>query len=710
MNLECMKSRGKINPLAIQFLTGRRLIILGLILSGSERVLPFPEILLLPETRVTAERLIEGDQAAAFWSTDDISLEAPRTIDQILSGEPSFSLYRRQSSLFGNPTSAGVSLRGVGASAAARTLILRDGIPQNDPFGGWVSWSRYAPGSLNSARIIPSAQAAVWGNQSPAGVVHLTGNIPSGHLTRIQTHAGSHGTRGLTLLGNRESDDAILATQATVHTLASSGFYGLAKDQRGSVDRRLGLATRSADFRVVWRPDKELTVEPFVSLHSERRGNGTVLSMNASEALDLSIRVTKNTPSITWQGLAYYQRRDFEALFAKVAADRGSEVPALDQFDVPGEGIGGGFTAALSPAERMKVVLGADLRRLRGETNELAGFVDGAFLRQRRAGGEQLVGGVFLRGIHEGIATGLSLAGSARIDYWAFRDGVRIERRPVTGDLLRNSSYGERDGTEASVSGTLRYQLAEPVGIRASVASSFRLPTINELYRPFRVRNDITEANPSLRTERFDTVDLGIDWRPTPEISWELSLFHHWIDDVIANVPISNPEEASSVAGFVPEGGSVAQRRNVDHARVRGVSAAMRWKVSPQWTGILRYLFSESQFKKSLEQEEIVGQSFPQSPEHSFIAAIRGRPMNGLRVFAEVELGSSQFDDPMGERPLGSWWTARLGGEFELARDMTVHARIENLFDREITTGLSSVGLRSIGQPRSFWMGMNYSF
>ena len=142
MNLECMKSRGKINPLAIQFLTGRRLIILGLILSGSERVLPFPEILLLPETRVTAERLIEGDQAAAFWSTDDISLEAPRTIDQILSGEPSFSLYRRQSSLFGNPTSAGVSLRGVGASAAARTLILRDGIPQNDPFGGWVSWAR----------------------------------------------------------------------------------------------------------------------------------------------------------------------------------------------------------------------------------------------------------------------------------------------------------------------------------------------------------------------------------------------------------------------------------------------------------------------------------------------------------------------------------------------------------------------------------------
>ena len=710
MILECLKSRGGTKLSVVQFWPRGVLVTFGLLLAESAGAQPLPEILVLPETRVTAERLIEGDEAAAFWSADDIALEAPWTVDQMLSSDPSFSLYRRQSALFGNPTSAGVSLRGVGASAAARTLILRDGIPQNDPFGGWVSWSRYAPGALNSARIIPSAQAAVWGNQSPAGVVHLTGDTPSGRLTRIQAVAGSHGTRGLTLLSSRENTDASLAAQAAVHTLTSSGFYGLAKDQRGSVDRRLGLATRSADFRVVWRPDRELTVEPFVSLHSERRGNGTVLSMNASEALDLSIRVTRNTPSMTWQGLAYYQRRDFEALFAKVAADRGSEVPALDQFDVPGEGIGGGFTAALSPAEGMKVVLGADLRRLRGETNELAGFVDGSFLRQRRAGGEQLIGGVFLRGIHEGIATGLSLAGSARIDYWAFSEGVRIERMPVTGDLLRNSSYGDRDGTEASVSGTLRYQLAEPLGIHASVASSFRLPTINELYRPFRVRNDITEANPSLRTERFDTVDLGMEWKPARGFSCELILFHQWVDDIIANVPITDPDEASSLAGFVPEGGSVAQRRNVDHARVRGLSAAMRWKFSSQWSGNLKYLFSQSRFTKAVGQERLKEQSFPQSPEHSFIAGVRGRPLDRLRVFAEVEMGGSQFDDPMGDRRLGSWWTARLGGEFELAGNVTVHARIENLFDQEITTGLSSTGLRSIGQPRSFWMGMNYSF
>ena len=83
---------------------------------------------------------------------------APRTIDEMLAREPSFSLYRRQTAIFGNPTSAGVSLRNTGATAASRTLVLLDGIPQNDPFGGWVYWARYDAAALDSVRIVPSAR------------------------------------------------------------------------------------------------------------------------------------------------------------------------------------------------------------------------------------------------------------------------------------------------------------------------------------------------------------------------------------------------------------------------------------------------------------------------------------------------------------------------------------------------------------------------
>ena len=76
----------------------------------------------------------------------------------MLAKEPSFSLYRRQSSISSNPTSAGVSLRNTGATAASRSLVLLDGIPQNDPFGGWVYWARYDAATLDSIRIVPAAE------------------------------------------------------------------------------------------------------------------------------------------------------------------------------------------------------------------------------------------------------------------------------------------------------------------------------------------------------------------------------------------------------------------------------------------------------------------------------------------------------------------------------------------------------------------------
>ena len=151
---------------------------------------------LLPAMVVLAERQLGEDPAPplAEWTREDIRQASPRTIDEMLAKEPSFSLYRRQSSVFGNPTSAGVSLRNTGATAASRTLVLLDGIPQNDPFGGWVYWARYDAAALDSIRIVPAARAAVWGNQSPAGVIQMNGREPFENLHSVKTGGGSQGT------------------------------------------------------------------------------------------------------------------------------------------------------------------------------------------------------------------------------------------------------------------------------------------------------------------------------------------------------------------------------------------------------------------------------------------------------------------------------------------------------------------------------------
>jgi outer membrane receptor protein involved in Fe transport len=85
-----------------------------------------------------------GDLPASVsvLTRDDIRQSPAVVADDVLREVPTFSLFRRTSSLSSHPTAQGVSLRGIGPSGVSRTLVLLDGVPFNDPFGGWVYWTR----------------------------------------------------------------------------------------------------------------------------------------------------------------------------------------------------------------------------------------------------------------------------------------------------------------------------------------------------------------------------------------------------------------------------------------------------------------------------------------------------------------------------------------------------------------------------------------
>jgi outer membrane receptor for ferrienterochelin and colicin len=95
----------------------------------------------LEPVAVTVTRMEQkADEAPASVTvlTDDIEHSAAQTLDDLLRQVPGFSLFRRSSSLVTHPTTQGVSLRGIGPSGASRALVLVDGVPANDAFGGWV--------------------------------------------------------------------------------------------------------------------------------------------------------------------------------------------------------------------------------------------------------------------------------------------------------------------------------------------------------------------------------------------------------------------------------------------------------------------------------------------------------------------------------------------------------------------------------------------
>lgn len=667
--------------------------------------LPAQQTKVLPGMVVLAERISDSGMARSLaeWDGNDLQEAAPRTIDELLMREPSFGLYRRQTALFGNPTSAGVSLRNTGATAASRTLVLLDGVPQNDPFGGWVYWARYDAAALDSVRIVPSSRAAVWGNQSPTGVVSMTGHSPFGERHVFKAGAGGQGTIAGSTWHQMASADESFSVSLAAFGLHSDGFYAVDSSQRGLIDRPLDIDLHGADVKFAWLTAPGITIEQAISVYSEERGNGTPLSRNATDALDLSLRATSENENLTWQALAWHQRREFDSVFSSVNANRSAETMALDQFDVPGRGTGGAFTLRWDHDDNWNFMVGTDTRMLTGETNEDVGT-----FRRREAGGKQDFLGVFGMAQHQFDAL-TEINASARLDAWWLRDGRRTETSLTTGTLLRDENQNDSDGMEPSTSLELTRKLHENLEASISAGTGFRLPTLNELHRPFRVRNDIVEANPSLDPERFTSIEASLEWQPNKALTASASVFHHWIKDAIANVPVTDPAEIAAIFGTIPPGGSGSIRRNVDEARVAGVQAKVDWQPQEQVKFDFAALWSETRFTDSTQQPLLEGKPFPQAPELRLMAGADWKPVDDISLFAGCEYGSSQYDDALAQRTIPDYTSVRIGTSWK-HKNAIYQIRVDNLFNEDIQTGLSGDGIRTLAAPRSFWIGAEWMF
>jgi outer membrane receptor protein involved in Fe transport len=531
----------------------------------------------------------------------------------------------------------------------------------------------------------------------------MNGHAPFQNLHLLKTGGGSHGTISASTVHQMTDPEATRAISVSTFGLHSDGFYAIDPSQRGPIDRKLDIDLWGADLKFAWLAAPGLTVEPMVSYYTEDRGNGTPISRNSTDALDLALRITSADGDHPWQALAWHQRREFEAAFSSVNDERSAETLALDQFDVPGRGTGAAFTTRWKGDGRWDFGAGADVRFLTGETNENAGT-----FRQRVAGGDQALAGIFATAGYQADEQ-TRVNASARLDFWQITDGRRLETSLATGRILREEYPPDREDFEPSASLEVARDLRDDLTARVSAGTGFRLPTLNELHRPYRVRNDIVEANPDLQPERFVSIEGGLDWKPGGCLDVGLTFFHHWISDAVANVPVTDPAEIEEIFGAIPPGGSVSQKRNVDEARVTGVEGKLEWRPHADVTLGVTGLWTDTRFADSPGQPLLEGKPFPQASEWKWIANAEWRPTGRLTAFASCEYGSPQFDDALASRAIPEFTSVGIGVAWRTAGAI-YQARIDNLLDEEIQTGLSSGGIRTLGAPRSLWLAAEWEF
>lgn len=659
---------------------------------------------------VTATRspgvLSEIPASVRILDADELARTPALSLDGALRSVPGFSLFRRSDSLTSHPTAQGVSLRGLGPSGASRTLVLLDGVPVNDPFGGWVAWGKLPRLGVDRVEIVRGGGTA-WGNAALGGVVHILTRPAADSSSRAQLFGGSHTTASAEALVSRAVGSGSI--EVTGRWFNLDGLDVVAPESTGPVDIAASQRHRLISGRAAIPVANNTTVTIAARYFDERRGNGTPLQNNRSrESAGLIAVEHRPEGALGWTALLFAQDQEFSSTFSSVNAQRTSEVPASDQFSVPATAWGLAWTGSVDSGPSGVTTLGADFRAVRGETNEDSGYSGGAFTRRRVAGGSQQIGGIFAT--HSvPVGDSLRIVAGLRGDRWNDSGGFRRETLISSGSIARNDVHADRSGWELSPSAGVSWKTTDSVRFRLSAQRTFRRPTLNELYRPFRVGAFITEANPDLRTEKVNTFEGGFEWGSGP-VSFSATAFHHELRDAVANVTLVEGPGSFPEFGFIPAGGAGRKRLNLHRVVVRGVELSAGVAVSRSLSMRAEYLLSDARVRDGSPDRSLDGKTLAQVPRHSATFSLNWRGPAGLEVTPRVRVFSRQFEDDGNELPLAGAGVVDLFASFPIGGSTDLYLTVENLWDERVETGKSSAGVTSIGTPRMVVLGVRTGF
>lgn len=665
--------------------------------------IPPPE---LPEIVVTGARLppAAGEAAFAVIRLTEADLQAEQRLDEALASVPAVSLFRRTSSLSANPTTQGISLRAIAPSGAGRTLVTLDGVPLNDPFGGWVIWSQVPTESLSGLDIVRGSGAGPYGAGALTGVINLRERDDGAALDASVTDGGGRlSASGATAVG-----PVRLVASGLYET--RDGYIPVRGAAAGAADMPLDLRVRSAALRADL-PVADATISLRAAAFQEDRGSGLAgaRATASGNLLSATAAAGPRADRPSWRLQAWRRESDLANTSVAVAAGRTTTTPANDQFETPATGWG--VNAALrrttvSGIGRAEWELGADARFNDGETRERFRFMAGAFTRDRIAGGETSVVGAYAEG-SSSIGRWL-VAGGLRLDQWRNERGRRLERDRATGLPTLDETDPDRSGEVVSARLGIRREIGTGQALRLAAYTGFRPATLNELHRPFRVGNDLTEANAALEPERLTGVEGGWAWTGE-RASLTATVFWNEIDAAIVNVTIGAGPRVFPRAGFVPAGGVLRQRMNAGAIEATGLEIDGRFEVGDALSVRAAVSVTDAHLDGGVLAPQLTGLRPAQAPDWSATAGVDWRATDRLTLAADLRWESRRFEDDLNSRVLEAAVTADVRAEWAVSPSTRIWFAADNLFDAEVEVSETATGVAGFGPPRTFSLGVRLS-
>lgn len=646
------------------------------------------------QVTVTANRssVPIGETAKTTYTLDFNQLhEYPAvTLDETLRQHAGFELFRRSSYRVQNPTSAGISLRGLGSTAVSRTLVLQDGAPLNDPFGGWIHWSESPQQTVQSVTLVTGGGSDLYGSSALGGVIDVTPASVAPSRFDISGMGGAQGTSDVTASATRTSHalDALIAGEA----LRTDGYVVTDPSIAGAVDIPANVISQSYHTELGRRDFKADRFFFTGNMVNESRSNGTPLQTNATRLWRyLGGFDPPDTDRLSSRLRVFGTDEGYRQSFSSIASTRATEtLTRLQRVHSQELGATGDGTLHF---RQFAAVGGADIRDIRARDDEtpiskgLPNGLAAVTARQRFIGGF----GEIL-GQHKGWSGAASLRADRASNLDIIQTAATLTTTTITAPPNR---------TEIVLSP--RVGLVRSLGSHAEVHASgfraFREPSMNELYRTGQVGSQTTLANASLLSERATGWEVGSQFSENGRIPVTLHATYFWTE---INRPVSAvlvSQTATTITNI---------RQNLGQIRSQGIELSADIHPVRAISTTFGYQYANAIVTKFSAQPTLVGNWIPEVPRQSFTAQVHATNKRLGELTVAARAGGSAFDDAANQFQLNGFFSLDVSGHRSLGRHLDASFLIQNVTNQR--PQVARTPTLTLGSPISGEGGLHLHF
>lgn len=637
--------------------------------------------------------LSQSPGSTVVFSQNDLAASPTLMMDDVLRQVPGFTLFRRTDSRVANPTAQGVSLRGLGASGTSRALVLEDGVPLLDPFGGWVYWDRVPRAAIGSVEVFRGSASNLYGSDALGGVVQFRTREAEAPSANLEVAYGNQNTPDLSFWAGTKSGP--WTVDASADLFQTDGYVLVPATDRGSVDTpansrhastELGLGRRVGDGNLFLRG----------GFFRESRDNGTPIQTNGTRLAEGAAIFEQRLGASDSLSLRLYgDAQHYDQNFSAIASNRMSE-SLTNMQKVPAQelGIDGQWTHLIGKSHTL--IAGVNLLEVMGTSEEQI-FSSGAHIANSVSGGRQRTAGVFAEDVFH-IGSKWTFIGAARFDHWGNFRGVSFRTPLTSSGVAVNRIFPDRTDNAFSPRISVMRTLTGNLTATASIYRAFRAPTLNELYRSFRVGNILTQNNAALKAETLTGGEAGLAASGLQgKLNVRGTFFWTEISDPVANVTLTTTPALIT-----------RQRQNLGQTRSRGVELDAVARLSSSWQVSGGYAFTDSTVTSFPADSTLVGLRVPQVPQHQFTSELRYWNPSRLMLALQGRFISSQFDDDQNSLPLGSFGTMNLLLARNFYQGVQGFVAVENLLNSRYAVGRTPVP--TLGPPILFRLGIKLEY